>query len=170
MAVTADSYEARVVAAAVTMLTATAAWQTATGSASATASRAYVVESDGDDLQDDSAVAVDGSTIDLATADCWAVVHLLEHQTEVVGLGVERHSGQVGIRLVLRDTAGDAPPERIRRSRNIAGNIRAQLLERYATSGALARGHVTLEGPGLPPVGGPEPDTTHAYLILHWST
>lgn len=134
MPVTADSYDARVSAAVVTMLAASATFQALVAAANAAAARPFIIEDDsGRELK-----GVDGAAIDLTKA--FAVVRLGPVQSELRAANTWGRSGDGEILLFVPVVTGDTPAEQFRRARNAQGLIRADIEAQFGTAGALTAG------------------------------
>jgi hypothetical protein len=139
MVVTADSYEAKAVDLAITMLANSTTFQTLVGAANATAAKAKIIESWGGNPGrtggKGKATATDGTQFTINPP--FAVVHQSEIDTELGGVASIDYSGSIGIELHLaRVTATDSPPETFRRGRNTLGFIRAELLALFGGANA----------------------------------
>lgn len=139
MHVTADSYDARVSAAAVTMLAASATFRTLVAAADAAAAQAFIIEDDsGRELR-----AVNNAAIDLTKA--FAVVRLGPVQSELRAVNTWGRSGDGEILLFIPVVTADTPAEQFRRARNAQGLIRADIEAQFGTAGALTAGTFTTE-------------------------
>lgn len=170
MTVTYDSYEAAVVGYAIEMLAGSATFRTLVGAATPTLAKARIIEFDGGDpyvVGQANAKAADGSTFTIAPP--WAQVASTEFiSDDTTALGWIRRSGQVEIAVTMPTVAGDTPAERVRRSLNILGGIRADIEAQFGTAGKLALGYVTTTALPLPDDTGALRGTTAGKLTISW--
>ena len=79
-----------------------------------------------------------------------------------------RRSGQIEIAIIFPAVAGDTPAERVRRTLNLLGQIRAEIEAQFGTAGKLALGYVTTALMPLPDDTGALRGTTAGKLSIHW--
>lgn len=169
--VTPTSYEALVVANAITMLATSATFQALVGVATAALARGRIIESWGGNPGRTGgrtqATASNGEAFTLAAP--FAIVHQAEMTPELAGVASFDYSGTVTIRLhLVRQSAGETAPDTFVRGRNVMGAIRAEVEALFGSSGCLASGTVRSEGPFLPDETGAEGDDLTAELFIDW--
>lgn len=170
MTVTYDSYEAAVVGYAIDMLCGAATFRTLVGAANPTAAKARVIEFDGGDpyiVGQAQAKAADGSTFTVAPP--YAQVASTDFSSDdTTAMGWVRRNGAVEIALTFAPVAGDTPAERVRRSLNLLGQIRAEIEAQFGTAGKLALGYVSTQLLPLPDDTGALRGTTAGKLTITW--
>lgn len=149
---TPTSYEALVVAYAIEQLAACATFQTLTGTASAAAAKARIVDGWGgwpaDNAGRDKATNALGDVIALEAP--FAEAHSTAFDRQQVALAEYGHRGEVTILVVAAAGADELPPDVMRRGRNLAGAIAAEFQAQFGTVGRLLAGDVRVEGPSAP--------------------
>lgn len=128
MAVTSDSYEAKVSEAAVALLAACATFQSITGVASTALAKGMILE----DWAgcDDAAAGLNfkaSNNAALSIAATFAAVRVTEVLTEQRAQGTWGRRGTVLVAIFLKGTTSDTPPEAFRRARNAQGAIRSEM-------------------------------------------
>jgi hypothetical protein len=150
MPVTADSYEAKAIELAATMLAASASFRAAVGAASASAAKAFIVETTSG-LEVDSktgiGTAMDGSDLDLAVPP-YAIIGLDPGlDVEAGGVGYVDYMTVIVVRLVLKRVGtGQNPAEGSRDAWNLAGKVRAEMQAQVGGANAFADAEVATAG------------------------
>ena len=134
MAVTATSYAAQVLAAAINLLADSTTWRGLVGAANAAAAKAKIIENDGGDLGDGMMVNCLGNRVALAPP--LAVAFTAPARRRRIDTDQWSRSGTVSIDLGLPMTASDSPPEMHRRMINAVDGILDDL-EDIALDGRL---------------------------------
>lgn len=170
MSVTYDSYEAAVVGYAIAMLCGSATFRTLVGAANPTAAQARVIEFDGGnpyEVGQAQARAADGSTFTVAPP--YAQVAATDFSSDdTTALGWVRRNGTVEIAITFPPVANDTPAERVRRTLNLLGLIRAEIEAQFGTAGKLALGFVGTQLMPLPDDTGALRGTTAGKLTITW--
>lgn len=171
MPVTYDSYLAKVVEYAITMLAASATFRTLVAAADSAAAKTRIIESWGGAPTQAGGVAkakaVDGTSF--TTTPPFAHVHATGMDPTSAGIGVYTYRGDVLIGLVqARKLTGETPAEQFRRARNIADAVRADLMAMFGTANCFAQGTIVIDGPELPDETSADGDALVATLILSW--
>ena len=170
MTVTYDSYEAAVVGYSIDMLCGSATWRTIVAAATPALAKARVIEFDGGDpyeVGQNQAKAADGSTFTVAPPYAQVATTAFDAD-DTTALGWVKRSGQVEIAITFAPVAGDTPAERVRRTLNLLGQIRAEIEAQFGTAGKLALGYVTTQLMPLPDDTGALRGTTAGKLTIHW--
>ncbi len=122
MSVSSDSYEAKVSAALVQMLADCATfWALVDVAPSSASALSYIVEDDGGEQH----LAVDGNAINIAGS--WGVVRLGDTRRVDRAFQTWGYEGDFSVFLLIRAEDNDTPSEAMRRARNIAGQIAAEM-------------------------------------------
>lgn len=171
MTVTYDSYLAKVVEYAITMLAGSATFRTLVAAASPTAAKSWIVESWGGDPATaglaGKAKAVDGTAF--VAVPPFAHVHSPGMDPASAGIGVFTYTGEVFIGLLqARKLTGETPAEQFRRARNIGDAIRAEIQAQFGGTGVLAQGVVTIDGPEMPDATSADGDALLVNLVISW--
>ena len=122
MTVTADSYDAKLSAAIVTMVGACAAWT-------------WTANQIAEDWGGQDKLNAAGTALNLAQT--WALVRLGPTEEETVAAWTTVRRGTAEVILAVRSDAADKPAEAIRRARNLAGLLADQLRAQLGGAGKL---------------------------------
>ncbi len=153
MTVSPTSYEALVIDYAAAMLAGSATFQTLVSAGSASAARAYIVETE------------NGT----AKAKPYALVHAEAFKSEFIAQGVYGRSGEIICIIHVANTANDTAPEIHRRLRNTGGAIRAEMLALQGGSGYLSHVTIDVDGPVRRDDTGADNSTAQILLTIRWS-
>jgi hypothetical protein len=148
MTVTADSYEAKAIENAISMLAASATFRTLVGASTSDEAKAFIIETYGGNPGQNSgrqgkALSTTGATIDLATQP-HAVIGLgLEPgggvATQAGGVGSFDYDFAIGVRLTMpRAMQDNSPAEASRLAWNRTGLIRQEMQAQVGGANALA--------------------------------
>lgn len=138
MTVTADSYDAKVSAAYVTMLAACASW---TGTATQI----------GEDWGGQDKLNAAGTALNLALT--WALVRLGPTEDQTVAAWTTIRRGTADIIIAVRSDAADKPADAVRRARNLGGKLCDEMRAQLGGAGKLlyatfSLGEVFITPPG----------------------
>lgn len=129
MTVSPTAYESHVSAAVVSMLDACASWPHGRGQIA-------------EDWGDAEALSVDGLEMDLNST--WAVVRSKGLIPQLIALQTYAYTGEVEVVLHSRADRADRPAEAVRRARNLAGDLAAELSAQLGTPGALVAAEIAV--------------------------
>jgi hypothetical protein len=146
MAVTYDSYEAKLIQAAILMLASSTTFQSLVGAGDVTAARGRIAELDSGDpaeVGEGKGMACTGGLFDLDQAH--AGVGEIEFPIDNRFFGHEARSGTIRACVLIPPTSGDLVCERYRRALNLAGGIRSDMAALRGQAGMLADYAVTCD-------------------------
>lgn len=170
MTVSYTSYEAKVIEAAITMLADSTTFRTMVGAASPTEAKSKIIETDGGDPSESGqgkATACDGTTFTVKGSS-YAQVACMSFPTDSPVLGWTKRDGEVMIGLIMLETAGDKPPERMRRAANVFGAIRDEIEAQAGGVGVLNAIPSLVIRP-LPDLTSGKRATLQATITIPWS-
>lgn len=130
MTITSDSYEAKVSEALVQMLADCVAFQQLVEQPDENAAKSFIVE----DSAGEQSLAVNGTTLD--PENSWAVVRLTDSRIVDRAFHTWGHEGDAEIFMCIRSLGNETETEAIRRARNFAGLITAELRTLVGASAA----------------------------------
>ncbi len=143
MTVSYTSYSALAISYGIEMLAASSTFQGLVGVITSAAAKGAIIESVGGiGATQDQGVTVGGGVITVGTAN-FAVVHEDSFESTEIALRTFGYSGTINVDLLMPLNALDTAPEMMRRMRNQAGGIKADMEARFGQSGYLLRGHIT---------------------------
>lgn len=146
MTVSYTSYSALAISYGIEMLAASATFQALAGVITSTAAKSSIIETIGGiGSTQDQAVSVGGGVITVGSAN-FAVVHEDTFDAEEIALHTFGYKGVIGIDLLMPLNTGDTAPEMMRRMRNQAGGIKADMEALFGQTGYLMRGFITEHG------------------------
>ena len=171
MPVTADSYEAKVVEFAITMLAGSATFRALVGAATPALAKAFIIESWGGNPPNTGGrgkfTATENSQKTFAPP--FALVHASEMDTELAGTTSYDYSGTVAIEIHMpRQTGSDTPPETFRRGRNTMGAIRDEIAAQFGATNCLATGSTSSAGPTLPDQTAADGNALIGDITINW--
>ncbi len=171
MPVAYTSYEAQVMAAAITMLANSATFQALLGVVTTAAAKSKIVEWDGGDPRQaggpGKVIATDGTAFTLAPPYAQITTRLF-NEDNAVAFGWTKRTGQLEIAIIVPLTVADTPPERIRRCANAVGGIASDIKAQFGTANCLAAGEATPAIAPLPEETGPLRGATVGTIALTW--
>ncbi len=143
MTVAYTSYSALAVSYGIEMLAASATFQALVGVITTAAAKSSIIESIGGlGATQDQGVTVGGGVVTVGTAN-FAVVHEDQFESAEIALHTFSYSGTIGVDLLMPINANDTAPEVMRRMRNQAGGIKADMEALFGQSGYLLRGTIS---------------------------
>ncbi len=167
-----SGYESAVVGVAIDMLAASGSWRAAVGATTSTAAKARIVEGDGGaagDVPRGSMINCLGDLVAIAGVRAMVTSSGIESD-DSQAIGHVAHRGSVEILIVVPPTPGDAPPERMRRARNLCGLIRDEMQAAVGGPGAFAHAHIDLSAAEIIDDAPAVRDVVATTITIHWRT
>jgi hypothetical protein len=176
MTVVATSYFALSLSYGIAMLAGSATFQTLANPTTLLGLQDRIIESEGGlPQQQSSGVAVgDGEAVAASGVKfafdgvALAIAHQASIESRDIALNQWGYAGTIRFHVVIPNTAGDNPPEILRRARNILGAICNEIEAQFGGAGKLARGRVQLSEHFINDDSTIRPSTVSGIIDLFW--
>lgn len=119
--------------------------------------------------EENEAASIAGTTIDLLT-EVYAIVHADSFEQFEIAHNTYGYRAAIRITLAIPPVTADTPPEILRRVRNYAGLIRADISALFGQAGYLLRGTISIDETSVMPEDSMQKGYGVAVLTIHFSS